>query len=157
MPVITLDTIISAPPERCFDLSRSIDLHEESTGQTDEQAIDGVTSGLIGPGEFVTWRARHFGIYQTLTSRITGFDRPRTFTDEMVEGAFAGFVHTHSFVPQDGQTLMRDEFDYTSPLGPLGRLADWLFLKRHMRQLLETRIAVIKEVAESDRYHAFLP
>jgi len=54
MPVIELKTAIKAPVERCFDLSRSIDLHKISTAHTNEEAIAGVTSGLIGPNEWVT-------------------------------------------------------------------------------------------------------
>ena len=37
-------------------------------------AVGGRTSGLIGLGEEVTWRARHFGVTQHLTSKITAFD-----------------------------------------------------------------------------------
>ncbi len=53
MPRIILDTWINAPVERCFDLARSIDLHKISTEQTNEKAISGVTSGLIGLNETV--------------------------------------------------------------------------------------------------------
>jgi ligand-binding SRPBCC domain-containing protein len=86
--ILTEITLIHAPLERCFDLSRSIDLHKVSTARTGEQAIAGVTSGLIGLGEEVSWRARHFGVWQQMTSRITAFDRPAYFQDTMVRGAF---------------------------------------------------------------------
>src|SRR5262245_9449050 len=97
MPVFELKTDIRAPVERVFDLSRSIDLHRESMGKTGESAVGGVTTGLIGPGESVTWQARHFGVWQRLTSRITAFDRPHHFRDSMVQGAFARFDHDHHF------------------------------------------------------------
>ena len=54
MPTIYLTIEINAPIERCFDLSRSIDLHTLSTSHTNEKAIAGVTSGLIGLNEEVT-------------------------------------------------------------------------------------------------------
>ncbi|MGO4878380.1 hypothetical protein ACEN2P_17390 [Pedobacter psychrotolerans] len=60
MAVIILKTQIAAPIEKCFDLCRSIDLHLKSMQHTDERAIDGRTSGLIGFHETVTWKARHF-------------------------------------------------------------------------------------------------
>ena len=50
---------------------------------------------------------------------------------------------------------MRDIFDYTSPLGVLGSVADVLFLKRYMWRLLNKRNQLIKTVAENgniDRY-----
>jgi hypothetical protein len=88
MTKIELTTRINAPIEPCFDLARSINLHMESTKQTGERAVAGRTSGLIGLGETVTWRAKHLGTWQTLTSKITEFDYPNHFTDEMVKGAF---------------------------------------------------------------------
>jgi hypothetical protein len=63
MPKIELHTEIDAPIERVFDLARSIDLHMLSTSHTNEKAIAGKTSGLIGLGEWVTWRAKHLGFY----------------------------------------------------------------------------------------------
>ena len=89
-----------------------------------ETAVDGVTTGLIGPGESVTWRARHFFVTFRATSRITAFDRPRHFRDEMVSGPFARFAHDHYFEPSEHGTRMRDVFEYESPLGIIGALAD---------------------------------
>jgi ligand-binding SRPBCC domain-containing protein len=149
MPVIRLKTKIRAPIERCFDVARSIDVHAAGASKNRERAIAGVTSGLIGPGETVTWEAVHFGIKQRLTSRITRFERPQLFIDEMVRGAFHSFRHVHEFKSITGGTLMVDEFSYVSPLGPLGRIADRLFLERYMRGLLLERAAYLKHVAEN--------
>jgi ligand-binding SRPBCC domain-containing protein len=148
MPKIELLTEINAPIEKCFDLARSIDLHMESTSWTGEKAIAGKTSGLIELDETVTWRAKHFGIWQNLTSRITEFERPNFFVDEMVKGAFKSIRHEHYFLARHGQTLMKDVFVYESPLAILGRLFNWLVLTRYMTKLLERRNRVIKEAAE---------
>jgi ligand-binding SRPBCC domain-containing protein len=148
VPVIRVETRIKAPIELCFDLARDIDLHTRSTPGTSERAVAGVISGLIGPGESVTWEATHFGIRQRLTSAITQFDRPSHFRDSMQDGAFARFDHDHFFRENGGLTLMEDIFDYDSPLGPLGRLANLLFLERYMRRLLLTRAAIVREEAE---------
>jgi ligand-binding SRPBCC domain-containing protein len=156
MSTIELTTLILAPPERCFDLSRSIDLHMASTHETGERAVAGVTSGLIGPGEDVTWSARHFGVRQKLTSRIITFDRPRHFRDSMVRGAFRRFDHDHFFTAKGDATEMRDVFDFESPLGPLGRIADALVLTRYLRGFLERRNQVIKRAAETDEWRALL-
>ena len=156
MPLIHLQTLIAAPTEVVFDLARSIDLHKLSTAQTREEAIAGRTEGLIGADEWVTWRARHLGVTQTLTARVTDYDRPCFFADEMVEGAFKRFRHEHHFANHDGSTLMTDHFDYTAPLGVLGRLADRLFLRRYMTDLLTRRNAVLQEVAESGRWRELL-
>ena len=151
MPKILLKTFIKAPAELCFDLSRSVDVHMESTNDTRERAVAGVTSGLMELGDTVTWEAVHFGFRQQLTSRITAFDRPRMFVDEMQRGAFKRWHHTHLFEPADGGTLMIDEVDYASPLGVLGGVADALFLKSYMTRLLATRNDYIRKLAEARR------
>ncbi|ASU32462.1 SRPBCC family protein [Mucilaginibacter xinganensis] len=149
MTQIELSTHINAPIERCFDMARSIDLHLESTKQTGEQAIAGRTTGLIELGETVTWRARHFGIRQNLSSKVTEFDFPNSFTDEMVSGAFKSFRHEHLFYTVNDQTVMKDIFLFESPCGWLGRLANFLFLGCYMEKLLVERNRVIKETAEA--------
>ncbi|MBF8962989.1 SRPBCC family protein [Pontibacter sp. FD36] len=157
MPIIHLETPINAPVKVCFDLSRSIDLHVISTEHTGERAVAGVTSGLIGLGESVTWRAKHFGVWQHLSSKITEYERPFYFADEMAEGAFKRFKHEHHFQESgNGITIMRDVFDYTSPFGICGMLADNLFLKRYMTQLLVERNSVIKHYAESGKWESLL-
>lgn len=157
MPRIELSTFIRAPIGRVFDLARSIDLHSDSLAATGEKAVSGVTAGLIRQGETVTWRARHFGVWQHLTSRITHFEPPRRFSDQMVRGAFKRFDHDHFFTPQDSGTLMRDVFDFDAPLGPLGHLANVLFLTRYMRRFLLVRNAALKAVAESEDWQKYLP
>lgn len=156
MPRIELRTEIKADKEIVFDLSRSINLHKISTEHTNETAIAGKTSGLIGLNESVTWRAKHFGIYQKLTSKITEFDRPNYFADEMVSGAFSEFKHEHHFKDLNGGTLMTDFFDYKSPFGILGKLADRLFLKKYMTDLLTERNRIVKEFSESEKWKQIL-
>lgn len=149
MPTISLETYIHAPPERCFDLSLSVDLHTQSQAHAHERPIAGVMAGGMHLGDTVTWEAVHFGIKQHLTSQITAYERPTRFTDEMVAGIFQELQHTHVFVPQPHGTLMMDEFTFRAPLGVLGRIAEILFLTRYMRGLLLSRNRYLKLVAES--------
>ena len=154
---IKLSSIINAPVERVFDLSRSIDLHILSTSHTGEKAVAGRTSGLIGLGESVTWQARHFGLVQHLTSKVTEYRRPYFFADEMVKGAFKSFRHEHTFTPATGgKTLMTDTFTFAAPLGILGYVFSLLVLKGYMKTLLEKRNRVIKQTAEGDKWPMLL-
>jgi ligand-binding SRPBCC domain-containing protein len=157
MITIRLSTSIAAPRERVFDLTRSIDLHTRSLSWTREVPVAGRTSGLIGLGETVTWRAWHLGVRQRLTSRISAYDRPAYFQDVMVSGAFAWMEHDHWFdAAPDGGTVLRDEFRFAAPLGALGRIAEAVVLRRYMTRFLERRNAVIKRVAESEEWREFL-
>lgn len=151
MPIIKTDMFIYAPRHICFDVARDIDIHTQSTSQTNERAVAGVTSGLIGLNETVTWEAVHFGIKQNLTVRITELDFPNKFVDEMEKGAFKRFYHVHEFIEKENGTLMVDSFDYTSPFGFIGKIADRLFLEQYMKDFLVKRNRYIKLIAE-DRY-----
>jgi ligand-binding SRPBCC domain-containing protein len=151
MPTITVETYIDVPPIICFDLARDIGIHCQTTAGTQERVVAGVTTGLIGLGEEVTFEAVHFGIRQRLTARITHFDRPHCFVDEMLQGAFRSLRHIHEFRPEGTGTVMQDTLVWKSPLGWLGKVADRLFLEAHMRQFLIERNAHLKQIAEADR------
>ena len=148
MSLIRLSTLIRAPAEVCFDLARNIDLHSAAPGPLKHRAVGGVTRGLIGLGEEVTWEASLFGLRLHMTSKIVAFDRPREFTDEMRRGPFASWRHTHRFEPSAEGTLMHDAAEFASPLGPLGRAADEIFLGSFMRRLLVAQNGFIKDAAE---------
>ena len=148
MARIHLETFVTASVERVFDLTRDIDLHQRSMSRSGERAIAGRTTGLIGPGESVTFRARQLGIPFTVTSRITSFEAPHRFVDEMTSGPFASFRHEHRFEPVAGGVRMIDDWEHVAPFGLIGRLADRLFLARRMRSLLVTRSAAIAQEAE---------
>jgi ligand-binding SRPBCC domain-containing protein len=150
MPVIRLETYISAPVERVFDLARDVDAHLASSRDTGERAIGGRTSGLLGLNDEVTWEAKHLGVRQRLTARITAFARPRMFVDEMQRGAFKSLRHLHLFEPHEGGTLMIDEMTFSAPFGILGRVAERLFLASYMRRFLIKRNEHIKRVAEEN-------
>jgi len=156
VPVVELELVVRAPIERVFDLSRSVELHVDSTRPTGERAVAGVTSGLLQLHDHVTWEAKHLGVRQRLTSRIVAFERPHHFRDSMVSGAFRRFDHDHDFSEVDSGTRIKDRFDFDSPLGPLGRIANSLFLNAYMKALLELRLQVIKDVAESEAWATYL-
>ncbi len=149
MPTITLTTVIHADINTCFDLSRSIDLHCISTSGTNEKAIAGVTTGLIGADETVTWQATHFGIRQQLTSKITAYNRPFLFRDEQITGAFTYIKHDHIFSTDGEVTIMMDHFDYGVPYGVFGKIFDKLILHNYLKQFLTKRNLIIKEYAEN--------
>ena len=156
MPVIQLSTLISAPRERVFDLARSIDAHQDSTEGTSERAIAGVTRGLIGLNDEVTWEARHLGLKQRLTVRVTEFNYPQHFQDIMVAGAFKSMKHDHEFLELPTDTQMNDRFEFQSPLGVLGRIVDQVFLRAYMERFLIQRNSILKKLAESKEWSRYL-
>ena len=151
MPAIILETLIHARAEACFDLMRDVRIHTETTAQTNEKAVAGVTDGLIGLGQTVTFEGTHLGMRQRLTVKVTEFERPTRFVDEMIKGSFRSFKHIHEFLFVEDGTVIRDTLIWESPFGILGKMADKLFLERHLTQLVLTRNAKLKELAEFTR------
>ena len=148
MTIIKLTTEINAPIQLVFDLNRNIDIHTKSTAKSNETAIAGTTSGLINKGETVTWRGKHFGVYLEHKSNIPEMEIPHYFIDEMVEGKFKKFKHTHTFTEKNGKTIMVDKIEYETPFGIFGKFFDLLLLKNHLTKFILERNSFIKEIAE---------
>ncbi|TNC18617.1 SRPBCC family protein [Georgenia sp. 311] len=134
---LTLNTRTRHRAEDLFDLSLSIDTHVASMAGSDEHAVAGTTSGQIGLGETVTWRARHLGVWFTMTAEVIELDRPRRFVDQQVRGPFRSFVHEHDFLQDGGSAVMTDTFTIAAPI--LGRLTEPLLLVPYLRRLITQR------------------
>ena len=102
----------------------------------------------MGPGDTVTWEARHFGIRWRLTSKIVEYDPPTRFVDEMQRGPFRRWRHEHLFHSGPHGTTMEDAIEYALPLGVLGAVADAALVHRHLDRFLRSRNQVIKRLAE---------
>ncbi|MES2616347.1 MAG: SRPBCC family protein [Bacteroidota bacterium] len=151
MALIQLHTTINADKSTCFNQARSVETHLASTKKTGERVVAGRKTGLFEVDDIVTWEATHFGIKQQLTVQITKMDFPFSFEDKMLKGAFKYMRHEHHFKTKDGKTIMSDHFEFSSPLGILGQIFDFLILKRYMTRFLIKRNAVIKELAENSK------
>ncbi len=156
MSKITLETQINAPIQICYDLALSVDLHQLSTAKTGEHVVSGVSKGVMKLGESVTWRAKHFGIWQELTSKITEAQPPNYFVDEMQKGVFKSLRHEHYFIEENQMTIMKDVFMFESPLGVLGKIVNRIILERYLTSFLQERNFVIKQVAESGKWRDIL-
>jgi ligand-binding SRPBCC domain-containing protein len=108
----------------------------------------GRTAGLLELGDLLTFEGRHLGVRQRITVRITEMDPPRRYVDEGVRTALRGLHHVHEFVSEGGVTVMRDVVSWRSPFGFLGRIADALFVTRHMRWFVTEKQRRLKAMLE---------
>ena len=143
MAEFVLETVIAAAPEAVFAASLDPGLHVRSMAQYGETMIEAPEGGVFREGSTVTWRARHFGIPFRLRSVVFDIDPPRRFCDRQISGPFGEFLHEHVFEEHPLGTLMRDTVTFRSPLGPIGRLIDRLFMRKYMRRLIAERNAVL--------------
>lgn len=150
MAQIELEMLVHAPSSDCCALALNIQAHLDSTKQTGERVLAGPASGQLQLGDVVTWEARHFGVRQQLTVKITAASPPHHFRDELVRGAFKTLRHDHYFEAVDGGTRVRDVFEFSSSFGLVGRWVDALLLRRYLTTFLQTRNAALKRRLEQN-------
>jgi ligand-binding SRPBCC domain-containing protein len=143
-----LETIIAAEPQDVFAASLDPELHVRSMARHRETMIEAPVGGVFREGSTVTWRARHFGVPFRLRSVVFDVDPPRSFSDRQIAGPFRAFLHEHRFEQHPVGTLMRDTVTFQSPLGPIGRLVDTVFLRAYMQRLIAERNAIIAAEVE---------
>lgn len=92
-------------------------------------------------GMIIQYRVSPFaGIGVDWVTEITQIEHHSHFIDDQRVGPFALWHHQHWFAERpDGTTRMRDILHYQAPLGPLGTVADWLFVHRQVRQIFTAR------------------
>ena len=148
MPLVEVQTQINADIQTCFDLARNIDFYQKSLKNSSEIAIDGKMTGLVEANDSITWEAKHLGFVRHLTLKVTEFNNPNLFVDEMVHGDYKAYKHDHVFRKSGNKTIMIDKFYFESPYGIIGKFVDLLFLKKYMTNFLKTRNKILKEEAE---------
>lgn len=159
MPTIRHEIHVRAPAGRCFDLTRSVELHADSSPEIGARAVGGRRTGLSGPGDWTRWSARFCGLRFRLTTQVEGFDRPTQFVDRQTRGLLRRFEHVYRCLPApDGGCVLSDALTIEAPFGPLGRLLEALYLTRRMDVLVRRRLERIKAVAEdAARWKGYLP
>lgn len=146
-------THIHAPADRCFLLSTSIALVQQTIGL---RPVSGKTEGLIEMGDQLIWRGWKFGLPAMHETLITAYDRPRFFQDTMGRGRFRRFQHDHQFEEVDGYTLLVDNVRFSMPLGPAGRAVGKQVVVPHVLSLMLRRFALLKRIAEGPDWERYL-
>jgi ligand-binding SRPBCC domain-containing protein len=80
------------------------------------------------------------------------YEPPLRFVDRQTpgRGPFAHWEHEHRFeAVGPHESLLIDTISYTPPLGPLGRLADVLFLRRQLTAMFAYRHSATKHALEA--------
>ncbi|MBX3119855.1 MAG: SRPBCC family protein [Fimbriimonadaceae bacterium] len=91
-----------------------------------------------------------FGIPSRWVAEIVEVDAPHRFVDVAKKSPFAYWRHTHEFLPsvEEGLSILRDTLTYKPPPGPLGIVANWLYIARDLDAMFAYRHRVTKERLE---------
>ena len=96
----------------------------------------------------IDYRIRLFGIPMKWRTRIERFEPDDAFVDNQIRGPYALWHHTHTFEDTEDGTLMRDIVLYRLPLGPLGAIAHWLFVRRTLETIFNYRRDALDDALE---------
>jgi ligand-binding SRPBCC domain-containing protein len=98
------------------------------------------TSDDIYAGQMITYSVAPIAkIPLFWMTEITAVEKHRYFIDEQRRGPYKMWHHQHHFTTTDKGVEMTDIVHYELPLGILGQLAHWLFVKRQLNQIFNYR------------------
>jgi ligand-binding SRPBCC domain-containing protein len=106
----------------------------------------------FGPGAVIEYELRLHGIPFRWKTLIEVVDPPRRFVDSQLRGPYRRWLHIHSFrSAPGGGTIVEDLIEYEMPLGPLGRLARALFVRRSLERIFDHRREAIARIFPAER------
>lgn len=139
---------IDRPPQAVFDfhinprnLARLSPEEAREEAETDAEIPTGVGSRL-------QFRARRGPVPRRMEVEMTEWNPPHGFAERQVSGPFASWTHKRRFAPFQAGTLMTDTLEYEPIAGPLGVLADKLFLAKNLDTLFAHRHKEAKRLLE---------
>jgi hypothetical protein len=141
-------SVISAAPERVFAFHELPDALMRLTPPWEPTRVLKAAPDLRVGSEALV-ETRLFGLVPVRwLARHTAYDPPRMFEDVQVKGPFRTWRHTHTIEPHEKGSLLRDEVDFETPFGVLGRLASPLLVEPRLSRLFEYRHRVTREWCE---------
>ena len=94
-------------------------------------------------GALIDYTLRLRGLPVRWTSEITEWEPPYRFVDEQRRGPYRRWTHEHTFVEQNGATLVCDRVDYAVPGG---RLVNRLLVERDLARIFAYRRTALAEL-----------
>jgi ligand-binding SRPBCC domain-containing protein len=100
----------------------------------------------IYPGMIISYHVKPLAGIKTLwVTEITHVKEGEYFTDEQRIGPYSLWHHEHRLRSIPNGVLMEDLVSYAPPLGPIGTLADKLFIRKKLKEIFDYREAKLTE------------
>jgi ligand-binding SRPBCC domain-containing protein len=141
--VLTTRTVIEAPIEQVFAFFSKPENLGVVTPRTMGFAITDMPDRMRD-GALITYGVRIGSVPVRWQTRIERWQPNEGFVDSQVRGPYHCWWHEHRFVAEGpGRTIMEDRVLYTPPLGVLGRIANFLFIRSELKAIFSHRADVI--------------
>ncbi|PYM15856.1 MAG: CDP-paratose 2-epimerase [Candidatus Rokuibacteriota bacterium] len=96
-------------------------------------------------GAVFDYRIRWLGVPLRWRAFIREYDPPFRFIDVQVRGPYSRWEHRHLFLSEAGGTWIEDHVRYRLPLGPIGRAAHVVLVRRQLEKIWLFRDRAIAE------------
>jgi ligand-binding SRPBCC domain-containing protein len=137
--VLARECWVPAPLERTFEFFSDAFKLELVTPPSMEFRM--LTPGPIEvrEGTLLDYRLRIHGIPIRWRTLIETWEPPSRFVDRQLKGPYKLWLHSHTFVPRDGGTVVGDVVRYSLPLGPIGELVHRAVVRRDLERIFDYR------------------
>ena len=156
MQTLISRVVVNAPIERCFDITRSIEAHEDTSILIKGKAVGGKTRGLSELGDETTWSARFLGCRFKVRTRIIEMNAPHEICEQRVSGIPRHFDHRYSLTSTEDGTLIEDAFTIGFPFGVLGDFFLKAVLLNHLTLVQNQRLKAIQKICEGNGWQKYL-
>jgi uncharacterized protein (TIGR01777 family) len=98
----------------------------------------------VATGATIDYSLRVAGTKLRWRTTIENWSPGRCFVDTQTRGPYRSWWHEHHFAREGARTVMEDRVYFAPPLGPLGRLAQRLFVGAQLRDVFGFRAQAIR-------------
>jgi hypothetical protein len=109
----------------------------------------------MSTGCLIDYKIYLMGIPIHWRTLITDFEPPHMFVDQQIKGPYTMWHHTHTFQKVDGGVEIKDRVVYSIPFSILGRLLNFLWIRKDLENIFNYRKKVIDELFENDDYKSY--
>lgn len=145
---MTFQITVPRPLDETWDFfSRPENLEKLTPKDVKFEFLTPLAGVTMYPGIAIQYRVTPFpGFTTDWLTEITQIKDKEYFVDDQRVGPFALWHHQHHFRAVGPEaTEMTDVLHYQAPLGPLGTLADWLFVRRQVKEIFRHRAEAVRE------------
>lgn len=127
--------------------SRPENLNAVTPGDMSFEIISDIADLEMYEGMLIQYKISPFlGIKMDWVTEITHIREGQYFVDEQRFGPYAMWHHEHHFKVQGDGTLMTDLLHYKVPYGPIGSIADAVFVDGKIDQIFSYRYKAIEQL-----------
>jgi len=148
---LTSSQFINKPIEEVFAFFSKPENLERITPENLNFSIITPTPIPMKKGQVIDYVIKLRGFKMRWSSIITDYKPPSYFIDEQIRGPYSVWIHKHYFTEKDGGTLIEDCITYKIPLGILGRIAHYLFVRNDLEKIFEFRSKTISKILVDDK------